>query len=64
MVLIVLGLAALIFRGFSYTTEEEVLDVGPIEATAEREHRVAVPEIAGIAAIVIGGFLVFIGRRR
>jgi hypothetical protein len=64
IILTVLGIAGLIFRGISYTTEEKVLDVGPIEATAEKEHHIPVPEIAGIAAIVVGGFLVFVGRRR
>ena len=49
---------------FTYTTEEKVLDVGPLEATAEKEHSVAIPDIAGIVAVLAGGFLVFVGRRR
>ncbi|HEX6118452.1 MAG TPA: hypothetical protein VFZ03_03310, partial [Dongiaceae bacterium] len=58
------GIAGLVLGRFSYTTEEKVLDVGPLQATAEKEHSIAVPNIAGIAAIVAGGFLVYIGRRR
>lgn len=64
IVLIVVGIAGLVLGRFSYTTEEKVLDVGPLQATAEKEHSIAVPDIAGIAAIVAGGFLVYIGRRR
>lgn len=64
IVLIVLGLGALVVRNVSFTTEERVLDIGPIEATAEKEHSIAVPEIASIAAILVGGFLVFVGRGR
>ena len=64
IVLIVLGVAGLVLGRFTYTTEEKVLDVGPLEATAEKEHSVAIPDIAGIAAILAGGFLVFVGRRR
>ena len=64
IVLIVLGIAGLVLGRFRYTTEEKVLDVGPLQATAEKEHSIAVPDIAGIAAIVAGGFLVYIGRRR
>jgi len=64
IVLIVLGIAGLVIGRFSYTTEEKVLDVGPLEATAEKEHNIAIPDIAGIAAILAGGFLVFVGRRR
>ena len=64
LVLIVLGIAGLVLGRFSYTTTEKVLDVGPLQATAEEEHSVDIPDIAGIAAILVGGFLVFIGRRR
>jgi len=64
IVLIVLGIAGLVVGRFSYTTTEKVLDVGPLQATAEEEHSVAIPDIAGIAAIIAGGFLVFVGRRR
>ena len=64
VVLIILGLAGLVVGRFSYTTEEKVLDLGPLQATAEKEHSIAVPDIAAIAAIVAGGFLVFVGRRR
>jgi drug/metabolite transporter (DMT)-like permease len=64
IVLIVLGVVALAVRGFSFTTQEKVLDVGPIHATADKEHDVYLYPAAGVAAIVIGGVLVFAGRRR
>lgn len=64
MVLIVAGIAALAVRTFSYTTKEKVLDVGPIHATTDEEHDVVIPPLAGIAAIVVGGGLVFLGRRK
>ncbi|HET6160578.1 MAG TPA: hypothetical protein VFE34_19690 [Dongiaceae bacterium] len=64
VVLIVLGIAGLVMGRFSYTTTEKVIDLGPLQATAQKEHDIAIPDIAGIAAIVAGGFLVYIGRRR
>jgi hypothetical protein len=64
VVLIVLGIAGLVVRNINYTTTEKVLDVGPLQATAEEEHTVGIPNYASIAAILAGGFLVFIGRRR
>ena len=33
VLLIVLGIGALAYQGFTYTTEEKILDIGPIEAT-------------------------------
>jgi len=63
LVLIVLGVAGLVFGRFSYTTDRKVIDVGPITATVSEQHSVNVPDIAGIAAIVAGIALVFLSRR-
>ena len=53
-VLIVLGVAALAYKGFNYKSEETVLQIGSVKATAETEKSVAIPSWAGIAAIVVG----------
>ena len=63
VVLIVLGVGALAVRTFSFTTTEKVLDIGPIHATADKEHDVYIYPAAGILAIVAGGALLFMGRR-
>ena len=64
IVLIVLGVFALAYGGFSFTREEEVLDLGPIEATAETRETVPLPPILGGAAIVGGVVLIVMGSRR
>ena len=64
VLLIVVGIAGLVVGRFSYTTEEKVMEVGPIVATAEKEHSIRVPDIAGIIAVITGGALVFASRRR
>jgi hypothetical protein len=64
VLLIVVGVAVLAVRSFSYTTTEKVLDIGPIHATADKEHNVYLYPAAGIAAILIGGVLVVLGRRK
>lgn len=63
IVLIVLGALALVYQGFSYTKEEEILDVGPIEATAETRESVPIPPILGGLAIAAGVVLILVGRR-
>jgi hypothetical protein len=63
VLLIVLGVVVLAVRTISYTTTEKVLDVGPIHATADKEHNVYLYPAAGIVAILIGGGLVLAGRR-
>jgi hypothetical protein len=54
VVLVVLGLAGLAWGGFTYTTREKVVDVGPIHATRDKTHDVPLPPIAGAAALVGG----------
>jgi hypothetical protein len=64
VILIVLGIVGLVIGRFTYTTEEKVMEVGPIVATAEKEHSIRFPDIAGIIAVIAGGALVFASRRR
>ena len=64
IVLIVLGVAALAYQGFTYTTRETVIDLGPIHATADREKTVPLPPILGITAIAAGVALLVIGSRK
>jgi hypothetical protein len=64
VLLIVLGIAGLIVPRFSYTTEETALKAGPLVVTAEKEHSIRVPDIAGVVAVIAGGLLVIASRRR
>ena len=57
IVLIVLGILALAYGGFSYTKETHEAKLGPIEFSVKDKERVNIPMWAGIGAIVIGGVL-------
>lgn len=61
--LILLGVIVLSVGGFSFTRREKVAEVGPIEATAERERSVPLPPIVGGLAIA-GGLLVLVASAR
>lgn len=63
VVLIVLGLAALVYQGFSYTTEEKILDLGPIEATKQETKTVPLPPIFGGLAVASGVVMVIASTR-
>jgi hypothetical protein len=52
--LIVIGAAVLGYDHYSYTTTEQVLQIGPITATAEKTHTVSFPPIIGWL-LVAGG---------
>jgi len=64
IVLIVLGAISLAYGGISYTTREKVLDIGPIEATAERHKTVPLPPVIGGVAVVAGLALLFAGSKK
>jgi uncharacterized membrane protein YidH (DUF202 family) len=64
VVLIVVGILALAYGGFSYTREKEILDIGPVEATAEERETIPIPPLLGGAAVIGGIVLVVAGIRR
>lgn len=63
IVLIVLGVLALAYQGFSYTQREKVLDVGPIEATANTRKRVSIPPLVGGVVLAAGVAMVLMSRK-
>jgi hypothetical protein len=64
VLLITLGLGALVFQGVNYTTRETIIDIGPIEATADRQRRLPLPPLVGVAAVALGAILLIGGRRK
>lgn len=64
IILIAIGVAGFALGGFSFTKKEKVLDVGPVEATADDKKTVPIsPVLAGIA--LVGGIvLVAAGSRK
>jgi hypothetical protein len=63
LLLIVLGVLALMYQGFTYTTHKKVLDVGPIQATKEEHHSVPLPPVLGALAL-IGGVVILVSDRK
>jgi hypothetical protein len=62
IVLIVLGVLALTYH-FTYSSRDTVVDIGPIKATAVREHSVPIPPILGGLAIAGGLAVLIMGRK-
>ena len=64
ILLIAIGVIALAYGGINYTRNEKVIDIGPIEATAERHERIPLPPMLGGIALVGGIALLAVGARR
>jgi len=61
--LIILGVVAFAYQGITYTTQEKVLDIGPIKATVEKEKTIPLPPLVGGAALIGGIVLLLFGAR-
>jgi uncharacterized membrane protein YidH (DUF202 family) len=64
LVLIVAGVLALAYGGFTYTKATHTSKLGPIEISMDEKERVNVPVWAGVAAIVAGTGLLLTGGRK
>ena len=64
VVLMVGGILALVYGGFSYPKETHDAKLGPLEFEVTERERVHVPQWVGIAAIAVGGGLLYLGGRR
>lgn len=64
IILIVLGIAALAYQGITYTTREKVIDLGPIQMTAEKEKTIPLPPVVGGLALIAGTVILIMGRKK
>jgi hypothetical protein len=63
ILLLIGGVIVLVNEGFTYTSREEVLDIGPIEAHTETEKTVPISPILGGLAVAGGIALVVAGAK-
>jgi TRAP-type C4-dicarboxylate transport system permease small subunit len=59
LVLLVAGVLALVYGGFTYTKKTHQTKIGPIDFSIKEKETVNVPVWAGVGAIVVGGVLFF-----
>lgn len=64
IILIVLGILGFIVDNVSFTTDEQVADVGPVEIERQEERTIPIAPLAAGGAIVIGTGLIIAGARR
>ena len=64
IILIVIGIIAFAYQGITYTTREKVVDIGPIQMSADKTKTIPLPPIVGGIALVGGIVLVVAGSRK
>ncbi|HUP97457.1 MAG TPA: hypothetical protein VM073_05930 [Usitatibacter sp.] len=64
IVLIVAGVLALAYGGFSFTKETHKAEIGPLKLSVKEKEQVNVPQWAGIGSIVLGVVLLVAGKKK
>ncbi|EON78992.1 hypothetical protein ADIS_0585 [Lunatimonas lonarensis] len=64
IILIAIGVIMFVVTGISYTTEETIIDAGPIEVSADKENEVNWPPYAGGVAVLAGLLVVAMARKK
>jgi hypothetical protein len=64
IVILIVGLLMTIYTGFTYVTQDKILDVGGLELTKDDHHTISWQPYVGIAAMVIGGVVLVLGRKQ
>jgi uncharacterized membrane protein len=63
IVLVVLGVVALVYQGFSYTTERQVADLGIAEIRSQDTETVPIPPWVGVVLVAVGVGAILLAKR-
>ena len=64
IILIAIGIVAFAYQGITYTTRENVVDLGPLKVTADKTRTIPLPPILGGIALIGGiGLLVMTKKK-
>ena len=64
IILIIVGIVAFAYQGIQYTSREKVIDLGPLQVTAEKTRTFPLPPIVGGIALVGGIVLLLVGGKK
>ena len=62
--LIVLGIVAFAYQGITYTSREQIIDIGPIQATADTQKTIPLSPLLGGLVLAGGIVLVIVGAKK
>ena len=64
IILIIVGIVAFAYQGITYTSREKVVNLGPVQVTAEKTRTFPLPPIVGGIALVGGIVLLLMGGKK
>lgn len=64
IIIFIVGLLMTVYSSFTYVTKEKVVDLGSVEITSDKDHNVHWQPYVGVGAMVIGGAVLMLGRKK
>jgi hypothetical protein len=64
IILISIGVIALGYQGFTYSTREKIVDIGSLDVTVTKKNTIPIPPIVGGIALAGGIVLLVVGKKR
>ncbi len=64
IILIALGIVAFAYQGITYTTREKVVDLGPIQVTAQKNKTLPLPLPPIVGPVALTGGIVLLADRK
>jgi hypothetical protein len=64
VVLISLGIVAFMYQGITYTTQNKIIELGPLQATVEKQETIPLSPFLGGLALAGGVTLLLVGARK
>jgi len=62
--ILIIGLLLTILTTFNYFTREKVVDLGEIEISANKKHRVAWSPLLGLGVMAVGGVVLLMASKK
>jgi len=63
IVIVVVGIAMMVYNGFNFVTNEKVVNLGTIEISQEKNHPVQWSPVVGIV-LLVGGLVIIVRDKR
>lgn len=64
ILLVIIGIVMLVFRGINFTTEKKVAEIGPIDIEKKENRRIDWPMYAGGLATAAGLIMILADRKK
>jgi hypothetical protein len=64
LAIFVIGSLITLFTGFKFVTREKVIDIGEIQISRDKTHKLDWSPMVGVAVMVVGGAIFFLSKKR